>query len=495
MRITVTARDLASVNHDYLVLIHDESRQLYAWPKRAAQETIEACRRGMAAKRIKRPDVLPAPKSFSAQAILCAAISQGARRNWPESEQVRATAQEIHKFCEGGDKRRVAIALNGPDGPALAPLLAEGLVLGSYTFNDYRPARKYAGRASFELVVDQQVLRETRQAVKRAISLAECVNFARDLINRPGSVAVPSHLADQARQVAEETGLECEVLDEKRLAGEGYNGLITVGKSGDHPPCMVILRYRPDQAAQQPHLCLLGKGLTFDTGGLCIKSGGSMWEMISDMSGAAAVLAAMKAIATSRPGVNVTGIMVCAQNDVDARSVKPGDCFVARNGKSVHVLNTDAEGRLILTDGMFRAGEEGATHLVDAATLTGSCARALGESLSGLFCNDPEFQDLLRAAGETEGELMWPLPLFAEYRGMLDHYRTDINNVSKSVEGGAITAALFLQEFLPENMKWAHLDIAGTAFGKSSWRYLGPGGRGTMVRTFVRLAQKMAEGL
>ena len=493
MNLTVVAAEPSSLDVDYIVLVLDETRKLCELGVSEYKEQLDAQWDGIKAKRIKRPDVLPAPPGYAARALLCTAIEMGARKQYPESERIRALAHEIFKHCEGVDKSRIAVLLNNEDGPAHAAQLAEGFALGSYTFNDYRSERKFTERFSVEFVVRPEVVAEVEGRVQEALFLAECQNFARDLINKPGSVAVPSYLAEQARQMAEAAGLECEIIDEKRLAAEGYNGLLTVGKGGNHPPRMIILRHRPANAPEQPHLCLVGKGLTFDTGGLCIKSGTAMWEMISDMSGAAAVLASMRAIARANPGINITGIMVCAQNDVDANSTKPGDCFIAKNGKSVHVLNTDAEGRLILTDGLYRAGEEGATHVVDVATLTGACARALGESLSGLFSNDQQFQEIVRSAGESEGELMWPLPLHTEYRSLLDHYRTDINNTSKSSEGGAITAALFLQEFLPDGLKWAHLDVAGTAFGKSSWRYLGPGARGIMVRTFLRLAQKISE--
>lgn len=493
MKITVTSAKAADVAADLLVAIVDKSRQIYSMKDQTTVQWLETYRKGVEAARIKAPDITQSPRRHAAGALLATAIEMGARKKYPECERVRAVAQEIFKYCESRDKRRIAILLNGPDGPALSAWLAEGFMLGSYTFNDFRDPKKFTGRFAVEFLVEPDALAVTRQSVKAALQLSQCVNFARDLINRPGSIAIPDYLAQEAQTMAAETGMECEVWDEKRLADEKCNGLLTVGKGGLHPPRMIVLRYVPKAVSAQSHLCLLGKGLTFDTGGLCLKSGTSMWEMISDMSGAAAVLGAMRAIADAKPAVRVTGIMVCAQNDVSANAVKPGDCFVARNGKSVHVLNTDAEGRLILSDGLFQAGVEGASHVVDIATLTGACARALGESLSGLFCNDFAFQEIVRRAGEGEGELMWPLPLHQEYRGLLDHYRTDINNTSKSSDGGAITAALFLQEFLPEGIKWAHLDVAGTAFGKSSWRYLGPGARGVMVRTFLRLAQKFAE--
>ncbi|MCX7016855.1 MAG: M17 family metallopeptidase, partial [Candidatus Sumerlaeota bacterium] len=237
---------------------------------------------------------------------------------------------------------------------------------------------------------------------------------------------------------------------------------------------------------------LVGKGITFDSGGMCLKDGSKMWQMLGDMSGAAAVLASMKAIAQSAAPVRVTGVLCLTQNYIGPTAVKPGDIFTAKNGKTVHVLNTDAEGRLILTDGLARAGEEGATHVVDVATLTGAIARALGDSLSGLFANDAAWAERIKAIGDSEGEPMCHMPLFGEYRRHLDHFRTDINNTTPSGEGGALTAPLFLREFVPAGAIWAHLDIAGTAFHTRHWRYLAPGGRGVMIRTLHRLAMEMA---
>jgi len=302
---------------------------------------------------------------------------------------------------------------------------------------------------------------------------------------------VPEDFARYARKVARGSKLVCEVLDEKQLKKAGYAGLLHVGRGSAHAPRMVILRHFPAKAPKGKRLCLIGKGITFDTGGLNIKTGAGfgMWTMKSDMGGAGAVLHAMESIACRQVPLEVVAIMGLAENVVDAHSVLPGDIFKARNGKTVQIENTDAEGRLTLTDALYRAGEEKATHIVDIATLTGACVRALGTSLSGLFCNNQDLAQKLMDAGSASGEELWQLPMVEEYREMLKAPAADLNNIGSSPNGGAITAALFLSEFVPEGAAWAHIDVAGPSFNEKKWRYLEPGASGVMVRTLVRLAE------
>jgi leucyl aminopeptidase len=286
--------------------------------------------------------------------------------------------------------------------------------------------------------------------------------------------------------------LRCSVLDERALRARGYNGLLTVGRASPTPPRLIVLRYQP-RAASAAHLALCGKGVTFDTGGICLKAARDMWEMKGDMTGAAAVLATMNAVGQLRPPLRVTGIIAAAHNAIGPNATLPGDIFVARNGKTVAVENTDAEGRLILTDALHRAGEEKATHVIDIATLTGACQHALGHALSGLFTEDNDLRDRILCAGERVGEGYWPLPLLDEYRDLIKSPVADVNNVSSSPNGGAITAALFLREFVPPGVRWAHLDIAGSAIADKEWRYIKPGATGTTVRTLVHLCTEKWE--
>jgi leucyl aminopeptidase len=242
--------------------------------------------------------------------------------------------------------------------------------------------------------------------------------------------------------------------------------------------------------ASKETIALVGKGITFDTGGISLKPGDHMWEMKGDMAGAAAVLYAMRALGRIAPDVKVVGILCCAENFPDANAQRPGDIWTAKNGKSVVVDNTDAEGRLVLTDGLHRAGEEGATHIVDIATLTGACVRALGPSVAGVLGTDRELIRRVIRSGENHGEAFWELPLVEEYRDGLKTPYADINNIASGGLAGAITASLFLREFVPKGTAWAHLDIAGPMFKEKDWKYYEAGALGFGLKTLVDLSER-----
>ena len=256
---------------------------------------------------------------------------------------------------------------------------------------------------------------------------------------------------------------------------------------------MVILRHVPRKPSAET-LCLVGKGITFDTGGISLKPGDRMWEMKGDMAGAAAVLLAMRVLGKLRPELKVVGILCCAENSPDANAQRPGDIFTAKNGKSIMVDNTDAEGRLVLTDGLARAGEEGATHIVDIATLTGAVVRALGPSVAGAM-GDKDLVRRITRSGENHGEAFWELPLVEEYKESLKTPYADLNNISAGGLAGAITAGLFLREFVPPGAIWAHLDIAGPMFRDKDWKYYEAGALGFGIKTFVDLCERFREPL
>jgi leucyl aminopeptidase len=239
----------------------------------------------------------------------------------------------------------------------------------------------------------------------------------------------------------------------------------------------------------------VGKGITFDSGGISLKPGDHMWEMKGDMGGAAAVLYAMRALGRLRPDVKVVGILCCAENMPDGNAQRPGDIFTAKNGKSVMVDNTDAEGRLVLIDGMHRAGEEGATHVLDIATLTGAVLRALGPSVAGIMGNDRELIRRVQRSGEHHGETFWELPLVEEYKEALKTPFADFNNIAAGGLAGAITAGLFLREFVPGDVAWAHLDIAGPMFRDKDWKYYEPGAVAFGLKTLVDLAERFRDPL
>jgi leucyl aminopeptidase len=299
-------------------------------------------------------------------------------------------------------------------------------------------------------------------------------------------------IADRAREIGKELDLQTEVLDQAGLKARGYMGCLRVGQGSSHPPYMVILRHVPEKPSAET-LVLVGKGITFDSGGISLKPSDRMWEMKGDMAGAAAVLFAMRALGRLRPALKVIGILCCAENLPDGNAQRPGDIFTAKNGKSVMVDNTDAEGRLVLTDGLARAGEEGATHVVDIATLTGAVVRALGPSLAGVLGNDQALIRRIVRSGENQGEAFWELPLVEEYRESLKTPYADLNNIAGGGLAGAITAGLFLREFVPEKTAWAHLDIAGPMFKDKDWKYYEAGAIGFGVKTLVDLVERFRE--
>jgi len=286
--------------------------------------------------------------------------------------------------------------------------------------------------------------------------------------------------------LASEFGLECEVLDREQMAALGMGALLGVAQGSAEPPCLAVLRYKPAEPRGKAHLGLVGKGVTFDTGGISIKPAEGMEKMKYDMAGGAAMLGAMRAIAQLKPAIPVTAFVPCVENMPGSRAQRPGDIVAAMSGKTIEVINTDAEGRLILADALVYARRQGCTHLVDAATLTGAIVVALGHLNVGLFANDDDMRGRVLAAAKAEGERMWAMPLEDDYKEYLKSPFADIANVGGRW-GGAVTAAMFLKEFAEET-PWVHLDIAGTAWLDDAKPYLSKGPSGVPVRTLVRLA-------
>ncbi|MCE5229690.1 leucyl aminopeptidase family protein [bacterium] len=420
-------------------------------------------------------------------------LPASAAKFWNDRDKVRVLAARAFDVASDRKCDALILLMDGPRGAQFAADAAEGIALRAYKFVKYLKENPIATQPAVHIIVAKDALQSTRQAVEKQLKVVESVNRTRDLINEPGSVATPAMIEELARGVAKASGLEIVVLEAKDLEKEGYQGLITVGKGSAVPPRMIVLRHRPKNSQSNVHLGLLGKGVTFDSGGISLKPSANMWEMKGDMSGAAAVLYTMQAIAAERVPIPVTGILVLAHNAVDANSTLPGDIFKGRNGKSVHVDNTDAEGRLILTDGLWRMGEEQVTHLVDIATLTGACARALGPALTGGFAGKGNLLGTLVELADGNGEAIWPMPIVEEYTELIKSEVADVNNISSAPHAGATTAALFLREFVPENIgEWVHLDIAGTFLAEKDWKYYRPGALGVMVRTMKALAEKLA---
>jgi leucyl aminopeptidase len=377
----------------------------------------------------------------------------------------------------------VATTLSQVDIDGAVEATVYGFLLGQYRFGKYLSEPKPAKTTSLLLTGADE-----NGEVAHAEAVAAGVILARDLINEPAGGKKPEVLAGVAADMARAAGIDIAVYDREQIRQEGFGGLLAVSQGATNPPRMVVMNYRPAGATKT--LALIGKGIVFDSGGLSIKTASGMETMKTDMSGAAAVFGAMQAIAALRLEVNVLGITPLTENMTGGAAQRPGDIFTARNGKTVEVLNTDAEGRLVLADGLSLASEAKPHLMIDIATLTGACKVALGAKVAGLFGSDDESAAAVVAAARRAGERVWRLPLDKDYRSKLDSPIADLKNIGDR-DGGAITAALFLAEFT-DQLPWVHLDIAGPARADGDDGYITKGGTGFAVATLVAVAEDMS---
>lgn len=401
---------------------------------------------------------------------------------------MRRLAGAAVRLLKGKGIKEVAFRLEGElAAEPMVEALAEGAILGDFESDHLKTDPKKNDRRidRFRISIPEESF-DLVEALRRGRVIAEAQNFTRTLVNQPANLLTPLKLAGYAKEMAEEFGLGCEILDEPRMRQLGMGTLLGVSQGSAEPPALVVLKYIPTQPQSQDHLALVGKGVTFDTGGISIKPSDGMEKMKYDMAGAAAVIGAMRAIAQLKPAIAVTAYAPCVENMVSHNAQRPGDIVTSYLGKTVEVLNTDAEGRLILADALTYAARQGATHMVDAATLTGAIAVALGHLYVGLFTNSDGMKDRLLAASKAEGERFWQLPMDDDYKDYLKSAFADLPNIGGRY-GGSITAAKFLEEFV-EGKPWAHLDIAGTAWLDEAKPDLAKGPSGVAVRTFVRLA-------
>jgi len=367
-----------------------------------------------------------------------------------------------------------------------AQALAEGAVLSSFDAASYKTAdATRVWLTDVQLRVGPQSA-GVDAAIERGRVLGECTNLARAMANEPSNRLTPRLFADRAQAVAKDAGLSVEVFDEKRIAELKMGLLLGVARGSAEPPRVIILRHEPKTGAKGPVLGLVGKGITFDTGGISIKPADNMDKMKDDMSGGAAVLCAMAAISRLGAPVRCIGVIPLTENMPGGSAIKPGDVLTSAEGKTVEVLNTDAEGRLILGDAVWYARQLGATHLVDVATLTGACVVALGKYASGLFGRPDAWRDRVRQASERAGDRTWPMPLFDDYFDLFKSEIADFANTGGRA-GGAITGALFIKQFAAD-LPWVHIDIAGTAWAEDAKPYQPKGPTGVGVRTLAELA-------
>jgi leucyl aminopeptidase len=384
---------------------------------------------------------------------------------------------------------RVAIAHHAGSGVSAqqaAQVLAEGVVLANFEGGSYKtqdPPKPWLDEAELHVGGSSAAI---QQAVERGRILGECSNMARELVNEPGNSLTPRIFADRASAIAKASGLAVDVLDEHQIADLKMGMLLGVARGSQEPPRIIVLRHEPKQRVDGAVLGLVGKGITFDTGGISIKPAQDMDRMKDDMSGGAAVICAMSAIARLNAPIRVIAVIPTTENMPGGRAVKPGDILTSAEGKTVEVLNTDAEGRLVLGDGMWYARKLGATHLVDIATLTGACVVALGKTTTGLFGRPDTWVEEVRRAGDRAGDRSWPLPVFDDYKELFKSEIADFANTGGR-PAGAITGALFVKEFSGD-LPWVHMDIAGTAWADDAKPYQPKGATGVGVRTLAELA-------
>jgi leucyl aminopeptidase len=405
----------------------------------------------------------------------------------PDAETLRRAAGAAVRSLASARIRTIALALPAADAQS-AEAVALGAMLGSYYFGRYRSN----GHPDPDLIV-VAAGDHVAGAISRAQIVGTAVTLVRDLVNTSPAQLYPELLASEAGKVASESELGFEVLDEAALAAGGYGGISGVGQGSVHPPRLVRLSYQHPDATKT--VVFAGKGITFDSGGLSLKPPKAMETMKSDMGGAAAVLGALQAIAALRPVLNVVGYLPLAENMPGSNAQRPSDVITIYGGTSVEVLNTDAEGRLVLADVLARSAQDSPDLLIDVATLTGAQVVALGTRVSGVMANDDDLREGVVEAAARAGEAMWPMPLPEELRRGLDSKVADLANVAADRDGGMLTAGLFLREFVPDGVRWAHLDIAGPSFNeREPYGYTPKGGTGVAVRTLVQIAEDVAAG-
>ncbi len=434
------------------------------------------------------PVWLLSPAGVSAQRILFLGAGKRDKLCITELRKLAGAAARIAK-----SKNITSFVLVLPtflEAPAAAQAAAEGVITGDFDVDTYRSDRKDQQLAEVTLALASGAdAGAVYQAIAEGAILAESQNLTRTLALEPSNLMTPTILAERARAMCEEVGLACEVYGPDKIKELKMGAFWSVSQGSEEEPRLVVMRYEPPAAPAEPVLGLVGKGITFDSGGVSIKPSDGMEKMKYDMSGAATMIGAMRAIALLKPNVRVISILCCSENMPDAKAQKPGDVQFAMNGKSIEVINTDAEGRLVLADGLCYARQLGATHLIDAATLTGAVVVALGYHNVGVFTNDEEFAEDFTASSIRAGEKMWRMPVDPDY---FEHIRSEIADIKNTGGrwGGAITAAMFLKEFV-EDKPWIHLDIAGTAWLEEAKAWMPKGPSGVAVRSLVDFARHM----
>jgi len=435
-------------------------------------------------------NLLHKPAGLKAKRLLL--ISGGAANKFTSYELRRIAGTAVRTLKSRGIRSFAFIAPPSIPAEEAVRAIIEGALVGNFDPDYYRSDRKDQKIDAVTIVAsgnaDHVAL---EKAAQEAQIIGESQNFTRDLVNEPSNRMTPTILGDRAKKMAQEVGLKCEVYGADKIKELKMGAFWSVAQGSDEPPALIVMTYEPAGAPSKPVLGLVGKGVTFDTGGISIKPADGMEKMKYDMAGGATMIGAMRAIALLKPKVRVIGIVCATENMPSGKAQKPGDVQIAMSGKSIEIINTDAEGRLVLADGLFYARQLGCTHLVDAATLTGAVVVALGYANAGVFANDEAIYERFHKANDEAGEKMWRLPLDDEYKDNIKSTIADIVN-SGGRWGGAINAAMFLKEFA-EDTPWIHLDIAGTAWMEEQKPWIAKGPSGIALRSLVEFVKSYAK--
>jgi leucyl aminopeptidase len=497
LEIKVTVGDIAQIEADAIVVNLFEGMEQPGGATAAVDKALD----GAISSLINRGEIkgkfgeVSIVHTFGKLPAGIVAIAGLGKRQDFNVDKIRGVAGEFCRALRKLNCRKIATIVHGAgiggiELEASVEAIAEGALLGLYSFTKYKKPEYKDIEEVLIVVREKEKVPILESAIGKAKLVAEATSLARNMVNEPANYMTPTRMAEVAKEIADKYNLEFKVLDREGMEAMGMGALLGVAKGSNQPPKLITLSYNGDKHSEKA-FGFLGKGITFDSGGISIKASEGMEEMKDDMAGAAAVMTAVGAIAQLKPKINVTAIIPATENLPSGTAFKPGDVLKAMNGKTIEVISTDAEGRLILADALSYAQKLGLSPLIDLATLTGACRVALGTLYSGLFGNDQDLANKVLKAAERTGERMWQMPMPEEYK---EQNKSEIANVKNTGNryAGAITAALFLAEFVA-NIPWVHIDIAGTAFSAKENGYIVKGATGVGVRTLVELALSEAK--
>ncbi len=499
MEIKVIAGDIAGIDADAIIVNHFEGMKSPDGETAAVDRALG----GAVAQLIKQGEIkgklneVTMLHSFGKLPAARVVVVGLGKKSDLSVNKVRGAVAETCRWLRAREISTIATVPQGANinkiGPGdAAQAIAEGALLGTYTFRKHMTKKEdQPGEIKRLSIVGASRLKaQLGKGTDRGRIISEATNLARDMVNEPANYMTPTDMAETAARLARERGLEITILDLEQMKKLGMGGMLGVSRGSRQPPKFMILNYKGG-TAKELDIALVGKGITFDSGGISIKPSEKLEEMKGDMAGGAAVIAAMVAISQLKPKINVMALIPATENLPDGNALKPGDVLTAMNGKTMEIISTDAEGRLVLADALSYAKKHGARKMVDAATLTGACRIALGDICTGAFGNNQELIDRIIAAGNEAGELVWQMPMFDEYGEQNKSDVADVKNVGGRL-AGAITAAKFLAEFV-DDTPWVHLDIAGTSLTDKERGYQIKGATGVPVRTLVNLVVSLAQ--